>query len=166
MASILAEDLEQQLFKDARAATAKAQAEFRYKTQIFPRHPGLTDEQWLNHVAAAVGCTPENARGLAQARDPTFLKRPAGTMLKWTSSSNESTYRSAIVMEKGLVIQVKSEVNGICDYHVDKCYCSACWLYLHDGQRRPFKTLIFDDEYKWRQTLDMEKGVITVVPPP
>lgn len=71
MASILAEDLEKQLFKDAaaeRAAVQRAQAEFRYKTQIFPRHKGLTDEQWLNHVAAAAGCSPEEARGLANLK--------------------------------------------------------------------------------------------------
>ena len=176
MTSILAENLEKHLFDKARAAIETAQAEMRYKTQIFPRIKGLTDEQWLNHVAAAAGCAPKDAIHLASigchkptkyvAREPTFTNHPPGTMLTWKSYSNWKTYYSAVVMEKGCVIQVKSMVDGEYEYHVDKCYCAACWLYLHDGERRPFKTLIYDDEYAWRKTLDMDGGSIAITPTP
>ena len=61
--SILAETekLEREAFTRMKAALDAASeedkkcAEKRFKSQIWPRHPGMDDEEWRKHVAAAMG---------------------------------------------------------------------------------------------------------------
>jgi len=94
----------------------------------------------------------------AMARDPTFLKRPEGTLLNWVSNRTPDTYRVAMVMKDGKLAQMKSVTNGI---HDAECDCAACLSNPHEAPR-PFNITFFDDEYAWRQTLDMENGTIVV----
>lgn len=111
--------------------------------------------------------TSYSAGAGAEARDPTFVKRDEGTKLVWVSNKSNLDYREAIVMSNWKIIQTNSVTNGYVDCHTDECGCAACWMYAHDpAEKKPRKVSFFDDEYAWRQTLDMENGKITVIPRP
>ena len=102
-----------------------------------------------------------------EARAPTFNVRKEGTKLVWTSDTNPETYCQAIVVKGSKIIQTKCVTDGGASVHVDHCGCAACWMYAHDPQeRRPLTVTFFDDEYAWRQTLDMMNGSIYAYDPP
>ena len=122
----------------------------------------ISNIQMLQAFSAQLTDMQKLADRLIANLDPKAKKAARPKKLKWVL--NDETYRIALKLADGRMLQVKSVTDGAGECHDDGCRCTPCaelrmvppapWR-----TRRPLKKTYFPDEFTWLKSLPQETGL-------